>query len=326
MARDDALLANPIIVLGAPRSGTTWLAKILDSHPGVLYRHEPDTLLPPNAGLTGAAIPALLRAWFGNRGQRVVTKRPFFAKTWQPLWAYWLRTALVALLDIAARIPASAAWAKQARLPDFAYRRPDRLLIKSIAFAGGAGILASTLPDSRTIFILRHPCGQVASVMRGNRQKRFDLRTSGTDMPFDEAAAVAHAAVCGVTEAAFQALPDAAKYAWSWRAFNETAYAGLAGKPNVHTVVYEALCAEPAPMARQILAFAGLGWNDGTAAFLARSTRHKGAARYYTVYRDAITAAQSWRTDMDPSDIAAVRAVVSTSPLARFWPDLGLDP
>src|ERR1700760_3806926 len=34
-----------ILILGAPRSGTSWLAKIIDSHPDVLYRHEPDTVL-----------------------------------------------------------------------------------------------------------------------------------------------------------------------------------------------------------------------------------------------------------------------------------------
>ena len=34
-----------VFVLGGARSGTTWLAKILDSHPDVLYRHEPDIAL-----------------------------------------------------------------------------------------------------------------------------------------------------------------------------------------------------------------------------------------------------------------------------------------
>ncbi len=32
------------MLMGSPRSGTTWLAKIIDSHPGVLYRHEPDSV------------------------------------------------------------------------------------------------------------------------------------------------------------------------------------------------------------------------------------------------------------------------------------------
>ncbi len=31
-----------VLVFGMPRSGTTWLGKIFDSHPETLYRHEPD--------------------------------------------------------------------------------------------------------------------------------------------------------------------------------------------------------------------------------------------------------------------------------------------
>ena len=34
---------RPILAIGMPRSGTTWIGKILDSHPRTLYRHEPDT-------------------------------------------------------------------------------------------------------------------------------------------------------------------------------------------------------------------------------------------------------------------------------------------
>ena len=32
----------PILLFGAPRSGTSWLGRILDSHPDTLMRHEPD--------------------------------------------------------------------------------------------------------------------------------------------------------------------------------------------------------------------------------------------------------------------------------------------
>lgn len=34
-----------ILILGSPRSGTTWLAAIFDSHEDILYRHEPDIVV-----------------------------------------------------------------------------------------------------------------------------------------------------------------------------------------------------------------------------------------------------------------------------------------
>ena len=45
MRLSDIPIERIILILAAPRSGTTWLAKIFDSHPDVLYRHEPDTVL-----------------------------------------------------------------------------------------------------------------------------------------------------------------------------------------------------------------------------------------------------------------------------------------
>jgi LPS sulfotransferase NodH len=315
-------LASPILVLGAPRSGTTWLAKIIDSHPDVVYRHEPDAVQPGPSPLTPDALPALLALWAADRSPHTVTKQPFFPKSWQSGWARHVRTVLAAAVSAAARMPAPFTPLGRMRLPDLAARPILRLAIKSVDWSADAAILAETLPGSRTVFILRHPCGQVASVMHGNRQKRFDLRTEGTDMPFDEAATLRYAASQGIEAPVFQALPDAAKYAWSWRAFNEPAYAAMAAQSNVHIVLYEALCAEPETLARRILKFTGLDWNAQTQDFVARSTEHQGKAGYHAIYRNAAAAAEKWRTTMPPAHQAAVRAVVVASPLARFWPDL----
>jgi Sulfotransferase family len=315
-------LASVILVVGGPRSGTTWLAKIIDSHPDVLYCHEPDETLPGPASPSGAALPKLLANWAADHSARTVTKRPFFPKSWQPNWARTLRTLFAGAVSAASRLPAPLAALGRIRIPDLMRRPAPRVAIKSVRWAEGAAILARTLPASRTIFILRHPCGQVASVMRGNRQRRFDLKTEGTDMPFDEAAVLAFAASHGIDDPTFQALPDAAKYAWGWRAFNEPAYAALAAQPNVHVVLYEALCARPEALARRILAFAGLDWNQQTEDFVASSTMHQGKAGYCAVFRDAIAAAEAWRKTMPAADQQAVRSVVAASPLARFWPDL----
>jgi hypothetical protein len=314
-------LASLILVVGAPRSGTTWLAKIIDSHPDVLYRHEPDETLPGSTSLTGAELQRLLADWVADRSARSASKQPFFAKSWQPAWALALRTLVAGAVSAAARLPAPLNRLARLDIPDLMRRPASRVAIKSVRWAEGAAILARTLPASRTIFILRHPCGQVASVMRGHRQGRFELKTEGT-MPFDEAATRPFAAAHGITDRSFPALPDAAKYAWSWRAFNEPAYAALAAQANVHVVLYEALCARPQTQARRILTFAGLEWNAQTESFVARSTLHQANADYYGIFRDASVAAEVWRKTMSPADQAAVRAVVAASPLARFWPDL----
>lgn len=315
-------LAALILILGAPRSGTTWLAKIIDSHPDVLYRHEPDEALPCPLALTPDALPALLARWARETGARTVAKRPYFEKSWQPEWARGFRAMLATAVNAASRLPPPLRALGACRIPDLGARVAPRLAIKSISWAQGAAIVPRSLPDSRTLFIFRHPCAQVASVMRGNRKHRFDLKTGGTDMPFDEAAAIRFAAACGITEASFQALPDAAKYAWSWRAFNEPTYAALADQPNVHLVLYEALCADPEALAQRILAFAGLGWTNQTRDFVRRSSAYEGRHGYYGLFRNALTAAEAWRNSMTQADQAAVRSVATASPLARFWPDL----
>jgi hypothetical protein len=313
-------LTSLILVLGAPRSGTTWLAKIVDSHPDVIYRHEPDKTLPGPSPLTSEAVPALLARWTADRSVRTATKRPYFAKSWQPSWARGIRSVFAAAVSAAARMPGPFRAIAAVQIPDLCIRPASHVVIKSIEWAEGAALMAHTLPSSRTIFIVRHPCGQVASVMQGHRQNRFDLQTDGTNMPYNEAGAIRHAASFGVNEATYRALPDAAKYAWGWRAFNETAYATLTGLPNVRIVLYEALCAHPGALSRRILAFAGLDWNRQTEDFVARSTVRRGS--YYATFRNAAVAAEAWRTKMLPADQDAVRGVVAASPLARFWPDL----
>ncbi|MSP01458.1 MAG: sulfotransferase [Acetobacteraceae bacterium] len=309
---NDGITATAILIVGAPRSGTTWLAKIFDSHPDVLYRHEPDEAVPPSG-----SIQADIARWVRQRDPRTAGKRPFFTKSWQSAPARFLRTSLAYADSATARIGLPT-WP----IPDLGATARARVVIKSVRLNTGIGDFVRGFPRGRALLILRHPCGQVASVMRGTRDGRFDLAEAGTDMPFDEASAVAFAARHGLDEPAFQRQPDAAKYAWSWRAFNEIAVDAINGRINSHIVIYENLCANPTIEARALLTFAGLPWHKQTETFLTRSTTHAGPAGYYAVVRDSIAAAERWRTAMTPADQAAVRDVVRISPLAKYWPDL----
>jgi hypothetical protein len=308
----ESLAAAAILIVGAPRSGTTWLAKIFDSHPDVIYRHEPDEVVP-----AGDLITASMALWVRQHDPRTAGKRPFFPKSWQPMPARLLRTGLACAGAVASRVGLPG-WP----IPDLGDVVRARVVIKSVRLCAGIGAFARAYPEGRGLLIVRHPCGQVASVMRGTSDGRFDLAEAGTDMPFDEASAIGFAGRHGVSDPEFQRLPDAAKYAWSWRAFNETAHASIAGQDNALVVVYEDLCANPTSEARAILAFTGLPWHRQTEAFLARSTSYDGPAGYYAVVRNSIAAAERWRTSMAQRDQDAVRAVVRDSPLIRYWPDL----
>ncbi len=157
--------------------------------------------------------------------------------------------------------------------------------------------------------------------MRGATDRRFDLK-SGGPKPFNEARARQNAQKYGVESAEFDALPDAAQYAWEWVAFNERALEGAACQPNTRTVLYEDICRQPERIARDLLAFVGLDWTEQTARFIARSTTHVGKTGYYAVLKNSVAAADRWRSTMCPEDQAAVRDVVGKTKLALLWPDL----
>jgi hypothetical protein len=318
--RWQLLAQSAILILGSPRSGTSWLAKIFDSHPEILYRHEPDELVQAAPTLSPAEQ---VKEWLKQRGLRAAAKRPNFPKSWRPAPLNNIRTALIGIIAVAQRTPTLSHAARKIHVPDLV--APSRwgsvrAMVKLVNWDGS--LAARTMPDTRCVFILRHPCGQIASVMAGLAARQFARSPTPSEGPVDLTAAAALAASRGVCSDAFNALPDAAKFAWNWRAFNEPAIEALGELPNAKIVVYEDLCRRPEAVARDLFAFAGLGWHDRTTEFLGTSTHHDRPAGYYDVFRSTEIVADRWRQTMSQQDQDAVRTVLSASPLARCWPDL----
>ena len=195
-----------------------------------------------------------------------------------------------------------------------------RAAVKLVNWDGNAA--ARTMPDLRCIFILRHPCGQIASLLAGHAASRFAQTSDQPGTAVDMAAAARRAAREGIDQAAFDNLSIVAKLAWCWVAFNEPAVEAFSPLSNARVVIYEALCRQPESLSRELFAFAGLDWHPQTAAFLQTSTQHDRPSGYFDVFRATSLVADRWRQSMSQADQDAVRSVVSTSPLGRCWPDL----
>ncbi len=317
-----------LLVLGAPRSGSTWVGKIFDSHPDVLYRHEPDTLdrggvlARPFAADETARFAAAARSYLLRLAalQRLKTagQMPLFRKSYRPPALQALHVAMICLFRLLALVPGAGELAASSPLPDFASRPPQRLVIKSVSGCGRAGLFAAALPQARIVFLMREPFGQIASLLHGTQIGKLgshELTTGLWDWP--------GASRYGLTESRFARLALVEQLAWFWVLLNEKVMAELAQRPGVCLVHYHDLRADPLCRARALFDFAGIDWPAETEEFLMRSTRFIGHERYYQVYRNTAKPETKWQTLLSADARARIGAIVRQSTLA-YWvaPDL----
>jgi hypothetical protein len=320
---------GPILLFGLPRSGTTWLGKILDSHPDTLYKHEPESvatlssipLVPPLEdaesyrstveGYVGR-IPSLGEA-------RVCAKLPLFPKSYlsSPRFAIFRLSVLAAKAGARFRTSLPVLGLPRSAGPD-----GPRLVWKSIASLGRLGVIAGALDDSVGIQVIRHPCGFVASILRGEAQRRFTMeRGRRADQGFIELTlATPHAEGWGLTAERLAEMEPVEQFAWQWAAVNAKAMDEVAGSNRCHTIRYEDVCAAPLDGARRLFEMAGLDWQDQTESFVRESTAHDNPA-YYSVYKDPMVAANRWKEELGPADVERIMNAIADTPPGRLYAD-----
>lgn len=324
-----------VVILGVPRSGTTWLAKIFDSHPDVLYRHEPDTVMRQGglprfiargeAHLFRGAARDRLRRLTEVRVLKSAGSLPMFRKSFSSTAGHLMRWLMVHGLRLADLLPSASRAARRLAIPDLIHPcrpPPSHLVMKSVGACGRAGLVADAMPEGRVILILRNPCGQVASMMRGYELGKFDSPLAIADLLATE-----QAARHGLSAARLHGMPALERFAWHWALLNEKAAEDLRDAPNARILRYEDLAADPAGTVRGLFAFAGLDWHPQTERFLRRSTRHRWPGsllptRYYQVVRDTAAVVDRWRDELPRDDIRRIAAIVRRTSIWRFYPEL----
>jgi hypothetical protein len=324
IAHDQVLL-----ILGAPRSGTSWTAKVFDSHPDVLYRHEPDIALnnprsfPPVLGRDDILshleeARAYLRKLSDTRTVKSVGSRPMFAKSYDNVAVRLLRRAMIVSLYMAERVPFAGRFASRVPVPDMLGKvaHPTHLVMKSVSAGTSAKLFAEALPGCRVVFLVRHPCGQIASVLRGVRLGRLELHVG-----IDDFLRAGGQEVYGLTNELFAHLPPVEQAAWTWVLQNERILTDLADIHTACIVRHKDLVLAPQARFRELFTFAGLGWSQQTEAFIEHSTSGHANAGYYDVVRKPDEALNRWRHELSAVDRARIHAIVCDTWIGRCWPD-----
>jgi hypothetical protein len=322
-----------ILLVGSPRSGTTWLAKIIDSHPDVLYRHEPDKILraplmrrnfrPEEWADNRDAARAYARDLIQANYLKAIRILPSFRKNYQSLCVYYTKFTCLMLLGALGRLDV-AHRLERVQIPDMISAKPGhriKLLIKSIASHGRVGLMARAMPQIRIIYLIRDPFGHIASMRRGLELGKFEKR-----IPLEECLETEYAAAYGLTRATFERLPMIEQITWHWALLNKKMIADIDGHPRAMTVSYDALCADPAGQARSVFSFAGLTWHERTATFVIASTTANGRDEYYGIYKNTAETLGKSRERLSQDEQSRIEGIIRETGMTDYCRPPPFDP
>ncbi|WP_081618784.1 sulfotransferase [Thioalkalivibrio sp. AKL17] len=316
---------DPVLIVGSGRSGTTFLAKLLDSHSRVLYRHEPDwarvdtslPFLPPPGAREGFSRQAgeYLHELAQVRAPKVTGKEPRFRKSYRSgprEVAYRLNVA-------AARTLAKLGFARKRDVVwdmiGNASRGDVVTVIKSVNSVARAPLFVDALPGIRLVHLIRHPAGVVASRMRG-----VELGLMGTEVYIDALFDSGYADNWKLKREEVKAWPIEKQMAFEWMAVNEAVYRSLEGHDAYLCVTHDALSRSTEEETRKVFAHVGLDWSEQTDRFIRSLRTGASQSGYFGVQRAPRTEIGKWRKELTTGQIDRIHEVVERSMIGeKLW-------
>lgn len=265
----------------------------MNSHPATLLRHEPDTIVRGGYPFVSDEIYEQEALDHVSRLVNVTNiksagTRPVFRKDYHSTLQHLYREALIYSAKGLGRVVESAA---RMQVPDLVDVRDTRVVIKSVSALGRTKSIAGAFPDAPFIFIIRHPCGHVESVLRG---RSSGLLPDDIPLGFCELEA---AKKYGLSSDQLELCEPAVRLAWKWAVLNEKVLTDI---PGAKVVIYENLCLNPIEIAKDLFESLDLKWSQQTEEFILASTKSEGS--YFETSRNPLVAANRWRDNFKSVD------------------------
>lgn len=305
-----------VFAVGSGRSGTTLLAKLLDSSPEVFYRHEPDAtkqcselpFMPGNqdAGQYQKTAADYLRELTHQRDAKTCGTMPMFSKSFRGGLGNAVHRGAAMLAKVLGKANLSF------DIPDFARPGADPIyVIKSVESLCRSELFLRSTPELRVLHIIRHSCAVIASQLRGMEKGVIGGRVYA-DAVFD--AEMAESYPFTREEMAEKTWEE--QIAFQWMAQNDFVYRRIGGDERYRLVRYEELCTNFAEQARSIFDFAQISWSLQTGAFVDHLLEHrKEHSSYFSIQKRLTGSLYTWKKQISAEHIRAIEKMMTLSPV-----------
>ena len=313
-----------VLVVGAARSGTTWVAEVLARTGDTDYVHEPDSVdWVPYAARARAGMGLLPAVDPGEAAPRRYTRlwdaafsthrRSIRNRLAIPLFQSVARPQCTSAHSPRGRPPTRVRLATLLAAPRSAGTRAHHHVVKSVQVPLALEWLVRRVAPSAVVVVRRHPLDIVAS-----RLQFGHMFLPGSPPPLDERAVEARLR-------RWQAPPRPEggdpfdDLVWlvglTVSAYDEV----TAAHPEFHVVDHERICEAPKARYRDLVDELGLRWTDQCDEYLVASNAEGSG---FQTTRVAAVQAGAWRRRLP--EVQAVRAsqLLARFPLVRRYPDL----
>lgn len=299
----------PILVTGAPRSGSTWLGNVLCLAPNVGFVHEPFNR-HCSSGLCRADFPhSFVEVTEANEARYLEAMQDTLA---------WRFSPGAELRAIPARAKPRPPRALARLVRDYAYfeqmrRRGARMVVKDPIALFSADWIARRF-GAKVVVLIRHPAGFVASmraagfVMNFEAFRRQPALMEGRLAPFADE----------IRAAAPHRSPSIEANTLLWRILHHHIDLLSREHPDWIFVRHEDLSRDPAAAFPPLFERLGLPFTAEVAAGLAQFTSDQPALGRFSLFgtrrrtmRSSSASVHAFRNRLDPEEIATIRRLAS---------------
>ncbi len=309
--------SRPLLLVGIPRSGTTWTMQVLGADPNLDPLLEPDnegTSAPAIWGKKAAGrFPALqpgdhdqryhdLWSWIlegAPRSLRLRLAAQILRPVQPPGRTRFLQGRRVPLMTIAGSIASHPGSGTPSELGD------QRLLVKSVHAPLALEWLAEEF-EIDVLVLLRHPGNVLSSWLALNLNEQF--------IRLEENPAVRTRLLnsWGVAAPGPEPLE---RMIFSIGVLSTALEAAASRHPRWLIRTHEQLCSDPGPEFKKLYADLGLTWNEAVEGFLAGNDR---PGEGFLTQRVAAELPDNWKRRLTPHQVAVMQRVLSQFPL-KTW-------